>query len=62
MPLLAILTCVLVGWVLGPKSVLDEAKRGSARFAREGLFVIMLRFVCPVLLALVFLKAFGFFA
>ena len=62
MPLLAIFTCILIGWVLGPKTILDEAKSGATKFSREGLYIVMIRFVCPVLLVLVFLKAFGFFA
>ena len=62
MPILAIFTCVLIGWILGPDVVLDEAGRGCKKFSRKGLYIVMIRFVCPVMLVLVFLKAFGLFA
>ena len=62
MPILAILTCVLVGWVIGPKEIIQEAEEGGAKMGRRGLYVLMIRFVCIVLLSLVFMKAFGFFA
>ena len=62
MPILAILTCVLVGWVIGPKEIIQEAEEGGAKMGRRGLYVLMIRFVCIVLLTLVFMKAFGFFA
>ncbi len=61
MPILAILTCILVGWVLTPKSIEDEVMIGADRFPRKKLYNVMIRFVCPVLLAMVFLKAFGLF-
>ena len=62
MPVLALLTCILIGWVVKPETVIEEAEAGGVRFARRGLYVFLIRFVCPVLLALVFLKAFGLFA
>lgn len=62
MPVLAFLTCLLVGWVLKSDTIIEEAEVGAGRFMRQALYVVLIRFVCPVLLALVFLKAFGFFA
>ena len=62
MPILAFLTCILIGWILKPDTVIDEAETGAGRFVGKALYVVLIRFVCPVLLALVFLKAFGFFA
>ena len=62
MPILAFLTCILVGWVLGPKVILDEVEYQGTRFMREKLYIIMIKVVCPVMLVMVFLKAFGLFA
>ena len=62
MPVLAILTCVLVGWVLTPDSICEEVERGGMKFRRKKLYTVMIRFVCPVLLILVFLTAFGLFS
>ena len=62
MPILAIMTCILIGWVLTPKTIADEVELNGARFGRKSLYNVMIRFVCPILLVLVFLKAFGLFA
>ncbi|MBP5788912.1 MAG: hypothetical protein J6W29_01580, partial [Neisseriaceae bacterium] len=61
MPVLAFLTCLLVGWVLKPDTIIEEAEQGAGRITQKALYVVLIRFVCPVLLALVFLKAIGFF-
>ncbi len=63
LPIVALLTCVLVGWVCKPKSVLDEVKLGQENkpFYRERLFVVMIKFVCPILLVLILLQAFNLF-
>lgn len=64
LPVVALLTCVLVGWVCKPRSVLDEVKigMGDKRFHREKLFVAMIKFVCPALLFLILLQAFNLFS
>ena len=62
MPVLAILTCVLIGWILGPKTIREEVEHGNRYFSRYGLYVLMICVVCPILLVMVFLKAFGLFA
>ncbi len=61
MPVLAFATCILIGWVLGPKSMTDEVQRNGEPFYRKGLYIVMVKFICPIMLAVVFLKAFGLF-
>lgn len=59
MPVVAIGTCILIGWVAKPDYVIGEVKRNDAKFNREGLYRIMIRFVAPVLLLVLFLQAVG---
>ncbi len=59
MPLVAIGTCVLVGWLLKPKAVIDEVEKTGDKFGRRGLYVGMVKFVAPVLLVILFLKSVG---
>ena len=64
MPIVALITCIMIGWCVGPKFVSDEVTRNGEGFAREKLFNVMIRFICPVMLLaiLVFYTAaqFGF--
>lgn len=59
MPVVAIATCVLVGWVLGPKSVIEEVRRNGERFSREKLYVVMVKIVAPILLVFLLLQSLG---
>lgn len=47
MPVVAFLTCIFVGYLIGPKVVSAEVKSSSA-FKREKLFVVMIRYIAPV--------------
>ena len=64
MPIAALLTCVLVGYVVGPKFVADEVTKAGHAFTREKLYNVMIRYIAPVLLAVILLgeiaKFFGF--
>ena len=61
MPVVAIGSCILVGWVLKPKSVIEEVTRNGEKFGRQKLYVIMVRYVAPVLLLILLLKSLGIF-
>ena len=59
MPIVAIGTCILVGWVLKPQVVIDEATKNGEKLSRKGLLVVMLRYIAPVMLLALLLKALG---
>ena len=59
MPVVSIATCILIGWVVKPKTVIDEVRRNGEPFGREKLYVVMVKFITPVLLALLLLQALG---
>jgi len=59
MPIVALLTCVLVGWVVKPGTVLDEVKLGGLHFSREKLYVVMVKYITPVLLLFLLLQSVG---
>ncbi|MBQ1697698.1 MAG: sodium-dependent transporter [Bacteroidales bacterium] len=59
MPLVAIGTCILIGWVLKPDVITDELTRNGETFSRRGLYVVMVRFVAPAMLLVLLLKSVG---
>ena len=59
MPIVAIATCILVGWILKPEAVIDEATKNGERFGRKGLFKVMIKYVAPVLLVILFMISVG---
>ncbi len=66
MPIVAFLTCILIGHVVGTKVIADEVKEGAGSFHREALHRVMVRWIAPVLLVLILAtelatKVFGIF-
>ena len=59
MPIVAIGTCILIGWVAKPKYVIDEVTRNGEKFGRKGLYIAMVKIVAPILLVFLLLGAFG---
>ena len=59
MPVVAIGTCILVGWVVKPKFVIDEITKNEEKFGRKGLYIVMIKFISPVLLLVLLLMSFG---
>lgn len=59
MPLVAISTCILIGWVVKPKTVIDEVKLNGENFGREKLYVAMVKIVTPILLTFLLLQSLG---
>ena len=59
MPIVAIATCLLIGWVVKPQVVIDEVKEGDCTFRRRKLYVAMVKVVTPIMLFFLFLQSIG---
>lgn len=59
MPLIALLSTLLIGWVVGPDYVVEEMERGGARFTRKKIYRVMIRYVAPVMMLVLFLQSTG---
>ena len=59
MPLISLLTCIFVGWVIKPKWIDDEMESSGHPFPRKKLYAVMIRFVAPVLMAILFVTSTG---
>ncbi len=59
MPVLAIGTCILIGWFAKPDLIISEATKNGEKFGRKTLYIVMVKFVAPILLLLLLLKSLG---
>lgn len=59
MPIVAIGTCILIGWVVKPKTVIEEVTKNGEKFGRQKLYVVMIKYITPVLLIILFLQSLG---
>ncbi len=62
MPIVALLTCIFVGYFIKTKTLTDEIENGK-KFKSKKLFEVMIKYVCPVFIVLILvssvLDAFG---
>ncbi|MBO5725558.1 MAG: sodium-dependent transporter, partial [Clostridia bacterium] len=59
MPIISLLTCVLIGWLLKPQTIIEEIEIGGVKFKKKGLYTVIIKFVAPVMLALILAQALG---
>ena len=59
MPLVAIGTCILVGWIIKPKTIIDEVEKSGCKFGRRRLYIVMIQYIAPILLVILLLKSLG---
>lgn len=59
MPMISIGTCILIGWVKGPQFIIDEAEKNGEKFGRAKLYTVMMKYIAPVMLFILFLKSIG---
>ena len=52
MPIVAILTCVFVGWIIKPKTLVEEIEI-SSEFKAEKAWVVMIKYIAPILVAVI---------
>lgn len=56
MPIVALLSCIFVGYVIKPKVVIDEVEK-NGRFAIKGFYTVIIRYVAPVFLVAILVFA-----
>lgn len=59
MPLLALFTCILIGWVAKPKTIIDEVTKNGEKFGRKFIYTATIKFIAPILLFVLLLQATG---
>ena len=50
MPIVALCTCILIGWVVKTKTIEDEVTRNGEVFKRQGIYRVMIKYIAPIFL------------
>lgn len=61
MPLISLLTCILIGWVVKPKWIIDEVESNGCKFTHKKLYTVMIKYIAPAIMVLLILQAVGAF-
>ena len=59
MPFISMLSAILIGWVVGPSWIVEEVEHGGRRFGLKGLYCVMIKYVVPVIMFILFLQSTG---
>ena len=59
MPIVSIATCILIGWIVKPRYVIDEVTKTKTKFGRKYLYIAMVTVIAPLLLVILLLQALG---
>ncbi|MBO4903830.1 MAG: sodium-dependent transporter [Lachnospiraceae bacterium] len=58
MPIVALLTCILIGYVVKPKYIEEETTLNGEEFKARGLYEVMTKYVCPAFMIIILLTPF----
>ena len=65
MPIVAILTCVFIGFIIKPKAIVEEIEQDNVKFKKKRLFEVVIKYIAPICILLILissiLEAFGIF-
>lgn len=53
MPIVALGTCILIGWMTGTKHIEDEVTKNGEKFSRLGVYRIMIKYIAPVFMVII---------
>lgn len=59
MPIIAICTSILIGWVVKPKWVIEELESSGHKFTRKTLYTVIIKYIVPVVMSILLLQALG---
>ncbi|MGN1193068.1 MAG: sodium-dependent transporter [Dorea sp.] len=53
MPIVAFFTCIFVGFIIKPKSIVEEVQEGNVTFKSEKMFTVIIKWIAPIFLVLI---------
>ena len=59
MPFIALLSTILIGWIKTPDYVIGEMERNGEHFRRKSIYRVMIRYIAPVMMLILFLQSTG---
>lgn len=57
MPIVALLTCIFVGYVLKPKAIIEEVEITNGKFSGKKLFTIVIKYIAPICIILILISS-----
>ena len=59
MPFISLLSSILIGWIIKPDWIAEEMELNGTKFKRKQLYNVMIRYIMPVIMLILFLQSTG---
>lgn len=59
MPFISLLSSILIGWIIKPDWIAEEMELNGTKFKRKRLYYVMIRYIMPVIMLVLFLQSTG---
>ena len=56
MPIVAFITCILVGYVIKPQAIIEEAETGG-KFTGKKLFIVVIKYIAPICIVAILISS-----
>ena len=56
MPIVALITCIFIGYIIKPKAIIEEAEIGG-KFKAKTLFTVVIKYIAPVCIVLILVSS-----
>ena len=53
MPIVALITCIFIGYFLKPKALIEEAELEGNKFKQKTLFTVVIKYIAPICIVLI---------
>jgi NSS family neurotransmitter:Na+ symporter len=53
------ISTILIGWIVGPKWIIDELESTGDKFRRKYVYIVMIKYVAPIMMFILFLQSTG---
>lgn len=57
MPICALFTCIFVGFIIKPQTIIDEVTRNGEKFRSKNMFIAMIKYIAPIFLILILVSS-----
>lgn len=59
MPFIALLSSIFIGWIMKPDWIAEEMELNHNKFRRKKLYNVMIRYIMPIIMVILFLQSTG---
>ncbi len=57
MPIVALCTCLFIGYVIKPQAIIDEVETDGVKFGAKKMFTVIIKWIAPIFLVLILLSS-----